>query len=199
MNFISGYSRIHQGRLITPKETTVFAAADFHDFLEKAYDQLALAYPKFYKMDPLSRLGVLASEILLRETPVSNYLPDEVAVVLSNAEASLDTDLRYQATIATAPSPSLFVYTLANVSMGEICIRHGLKGENAFFVSPSFDPQWMSRYVDLIMMQDQVKACVAGWLNVLSDRYDVFLYLVEKQKRGLSEIHSAETLARLYQ
>jgi hypothetical protein len=120
-------------------------------------------------------------------------------VVLSNADASLDTDRRYQDTLRQAPSPSAFVYTLANIATGELCIRHGFQGENAFFVSPGFDPTWMSHYVDMIMQQVQVQACVGGWLNVLGDQYDVLLYLVEKQKRGLSVIHSAAALANLYQ
>ena len=153
-----------------------------------------MAYPKFYKMDPQSKLGLLASEILLRDVPLTDYVPDEFAVTLSNAAASLDTDHRYQATVHQAPSPSLFVYTLANIAMGELCIRHGFKGENAFFVAPAFDPQWMASYVDVIMTQDQVKGCGGGWLNVLGEQYDVFIYLVEKQKRGLSVNQSAETL-----
>lgn len=198
MNYISGYCRIHSGNVSTPHDSSRVEATDLQDLLQKVYDRLAVAYPKFYKMDTQSKLGLLASEILLRDVPVTGYVPDEIAVVLSNADASLDTDKRYQATAQQAPSPSLFVYTLANIAMGELCIRHGFKGENAFFVAPAFDSPWMASYVDMIMGQDQVKACVGGWLNVQGDQYDVFLYLVEKQKRGLSVNHSAEALATLY-
>jgi hypothetical protein len=198
MNFISGYCRIHHGKISTPGSTTNVEALDFHDLLQKVYDRMEMVYPKFYKMDAQSKLGLLAAEELLRDLPMNHYLRDQVAVALSNADASLDTDLRYQATLKQAPSPSAFVYTLSNIAVGELCIRHGFQGENAFFVSPSFDADWMTTYVELIMGQDQVQACVSGWLNVLGDQYDVFLYLVEKQKRGLSVIHTAEALTNLY-
>jgi hypothetical protein len=199
MNFIAGYCRIRENKISTHATTTSLDAENLQDFLQNAYSHVNLAYPKFYKMDPQSQLGILAAELLLRDLPMTNYRPDQVAVVLSNADASLDTDRRYQDTIKHAPSPSAFVYTLANVAVGELCIRHGFQGENAFFVSPGFDANWMATYVDMIMEQDQVQACIAGWLNVMSDQYDVLLYLVEKQKRGLPVIHSAEVLATLYQ
>src|SRR6185503_17555551 len=90
------------------------------DFLLKAYDWVQLMYPKYYKMDRLSKLGLLASEILLKE-----YKRDaSTAVVLSNAHSSLDTDLRFWESAKTQASPSLFVYTLPNIVAGEICIRN---------------------------------------------------------------------------
>ena len=104
------------------------------EFLEKAYSALKIDYPKFYKMDNLSKLGFLGAEVLLDGNMLTSYKPEEVAVVLSNAHASLDTDIRYAESAKKMGSPGLFVYTLANIVAGEICIRHKLKGENAFFV-----------------------------------------------------------------
>ena len=37
------------------------------DFLDSAFQALALNYPKFYKMDASSKLGFLAAEMLLKD------------------------------------------------------------------------------------------------------------------------------------
>jgi hypothetical protein len=149
-----------------------------NDFMEDAYSALKIDYPKFYRMDRLSKLGFLASEILLRE--IDDKVPTEIALVLSNSNASLDTDLRYWDSVKTLPSPSLFVYTLPNIVAGEICIRHGIKGENLFFVSAQFDAEWITSYVNMLLKSGKTKYCLAGWIDVLNDRSDVFLYLTDR-------------------
>ncbi len=150
-----------------------------NDFLTEAYDKLGISYPKFYKMDRLSKLGFIAAELLL-STIQGKYQADELAIVLSNSNSSLDTDLRFWDSVKTQASPSLFVYTLPNIVIGEICIRHGIKGENLFFVSPQFDSDWISSYVDMLLVGKKAKFCLAGWIDILADRADVFLYLTDK-------------------
>src|SRR5450432_825180 len=134
MNFINQYCHI-QKRLLIRQGKIIFTSASgtLDDFLEEAFNCLSLSYSKFYKMDRLSKLGFLASEMLLKDSPLlPRYAPDEVALVLSNASSSLDTDIRFAESIKTIPSPALFVYTLPNIVAGEICIRQGITGENAF-------------------------------------------------------------------
>ncbi len=150
-------------------------------------------------MDHLSKLGFLASEVLLKNIPLyPRYTPEQVALVLSNGHASLDTDVRYFESTKTAASPALFVYTLPNIVAGEICIRHGIKGETAFFIFPNFDPVWMSDYVNLVMASEKVQACIAGWIDVMGDHHNVFLYLGEKQRNSNALEHTAEQLRKLY-
>jgi hypothetical protein len=168
------------------------------EFLLQAYTALRVEYPKFYKMDPLSKLGFLAAEVLLEDKPLAAYPPEAVSLVLSNAHASLDTDAQYQAASRTVPSPALFVYTLPNIVAGELCIRHGLKGENAFFVTPVFDASQVASYVDLVLAQPGAQGCVAGWVDVMGEHHDVFLYLAENSRRGLAQPHTAEQLNTLY-
>lgn len=168
------------------------------EFLHEAYAALKIDYPKFYKMDTLSKLGFLATEVLLADSPLAAYPPDAVSLVLSNAHASLDTDVQYLAASRTQPSPALFVYTLPNIVAGELSIRHGWKGENAFFVTPAFDAEQVARYVALVLAQPGAQACVAGWVDVLGGHHDVFLYLAENTRRGLALAHTAEQLNTLY-
>jgi hypothetical protein len=149
------------------------------DFMLEAYSTLKISYPRFYKMDRLSKLGFLAAEILLSGLQ-KKWEANQIGLVLSNSNSSLDTDIRYWDTVKTITSPSLFVYTLPNIVAGEICIRHGIKGENLFFVLPQFDAEWMTSYVDLLLISGRTKYCLAGWIDVQDDRPDVFLYLTDQ-------------------
>jgi hypothetical protein len=172
--------------------------ADLADFLLSAYQHFGFQYPKFYKMDQLSKLGWLAAELLLRDGfSASDYRPEDVAVVLSNANASLDTDYRYFATVSDIPSPALFVYTLPNIVIGEICIRHKFKGENAFFIFDSFDAGFTETYVRDLMMTGNARACICGWVEVLGDSYAAALFLIEKKLTTLP--FTAEHMNRLFE
>jgi len=201
MAFITRYCRIQkyelvsQGEIISSKLPT-----ELDTFLRAAMKALAISYPKFYKMDHMAKLGLLGAEILLKDLDLVNlYGAEGVAVVLSNANASLDTDLRYFQTTKNVASPALFVYTLANIVTGEICIRYGIKGENAFFVTPHFEPALIASYVDSVLEQEKTAACIAGWIDVMGEHHDVFLYLAEKQANGPGALpHTFEHLEKLY-
>ena len=153
------------------------------DFLRAAYDRFSGQYPKFHKMDTLCKLGWLAAEVLLKENPLSAYAPEEIGQILSNRSASLDTDLRYYATVKEFPSPALFVYTLPNIVMGEISIRHGFKGENIFFTMPQPDMDLITAYTKQLFSENAVSACLCGWVEVMYQQYEVILHLVEKSKQ----------------
>jgi hypothetical protein len=157
------------------------------NFLLSVYQYFDLSYQKFYKMDNLSKLGWLASEILLKDSFKSNnYSPQSIGVVLSNKNSSLDADLKYSQSVNDIASPSLFVYTLPNIVIGEICIRHNFKGENAFFIFEKFDPDFIRQYVNNLLNNNTLEACVCGWVEFLEDEYIAVLFLVEKEKSLLS-------------
>jgi len=202
MAYITGYCKI-RNRQLAYQDDVIFQDqhADLDTFLDKALTSLSISYPKFYKMDRLSKLGFLAAEILLKNAKLQEvYKPSEIALVLANAHASLDTDFRYFDSMKTMASPALFVYTLTNIVAGEICIRHGIKGENAFFVTPEFDAVQLHSYVESVLIRQKTNACIAGWIDVLGEQHDVFLYLVEKTKNNTNALdHSAEQLQTLYQ
>ncbi|WP_321539372.1 hypothetical protein [Flavobacterium piscinae] len=86
-------------------------------------------------MDNLSKLAFLASEVLLSEQIIAEA-ENNVALVFANRSSSLDTDVKFQQSIDDKenyyPSPAVFVYTLPNICVGEISIKHQLKSENAF-------------------------------------------------------------------
>lgn len=165
-------------------------------FATAVYEQLKIDYPKFYKMDNLSKFGFLASELVLANSEVKDAY--RTAVILSNSAGSLDTDTQYQQASAKAPSPAVFVYTLPNIVAGEICIRHGIKGESNFFVIPEYDPDFLSSYLRALMA-GTIETIVSGWVEVLDGEADVFIYLVSQNKAGLGLEHTSQKLKELYQ
>ena len=98
--------------------------------LVELYRRYVKDYPKFFKMDTLSRLGFIAAELVLQDQRVE-------AVILANRSASIKNDTDYLATITGEnyyPSPALFVYTLPNIVTGEIAIRHHIQGETSCYI-----------------------------------------------------------------
>ncbi len=180
-NNITSYCTIVKN-VVYKNEVPVFENrdADLPAFLLSAYQHFELGYPKFYKMDNLSKLGWLASEVLLKSTDIRKYKPEEVGLILSNANASLDSDLKYNKSVGDIPSPALFVYTLPNIMTGEICIRNNFKGEDAFFIFEKFDADFMEGYVKNLLNNNVLSTCICGWVDVLGDDYKAVLFLVEK-------------------
>jgi len=169
------------------------------NFLQGAYQFFGCNYPKFHKMDNLGKLGFLASELVLKPSEMERYAPADRGIVLANANASLDTDLKYYETVHAMASPALFVYTLPNIVIGEISIRNQFKGENAFFVFNGFDATFMHRYVTNLFASNLVQVCVCGWIDVLDDQYKAVLLLIEKEKPHTGELFTPENFNKIYQ
>ena len=122
-------------------------------------------YPKFFKMDPLSRLGFVATELLLKQCPKADY-----GVLLFNRSSSLADDLAFQATIQDHtnwfPSPALFVYTLPNIVTGEIAIRNHFQTETNFMVLDAPHTDIMAAQIAIAAMHGPQ---IAGWCDVDAD------------------------------
>jgi hypothetical protein len=170
------------------------------------YRYFEISYAKFFKMDNLCKLGFLATELLLRNTNFAQiYRGDDAGIILSNAASSIDTDRNHQRSIANRetyfPSPSVFVYTLANIVIGEICIRHKLQGESTFFIEKDFNPKGLYTCVKQLLDDDVLKCCITGWVEMDGDDYNAVLYFIEKQTghtKGIA-IFEPEKLLDLYQ
>jgi hypothetical protein len=167
------------------------------EFIRSVYRHYHIDYPKFSKMDNLCKLAFLSAEILLRETDILQKYPgEEVAIILENASSSLEYDLRHMESIRDRnnyfPSPSVFVYTIPNIMVAEIAIRHKAKGENAVFIFEHFDPGLIDHYVSQLFRNQQVNCCLSGWVECYGDQYQSFLFIIEqedkiKRSKGLQE------------
>ena len=163
----------------------------FSEFIKAAYKHLETDYSKFFKMDNLSKLAFLAADVLLKEETEKN-----VGLVLSNKAASLDTDRKHQETIKNYPSPAVFVYTLPNICLGEISIKHRLYSENSFFVFDSFNADSLHTYANSLLDDQKSEKVLCGWVNFDDGKYDAFLYVVAKKG---TFVHSIPEINRLYQ
>jgi len=173
--------------------------AELSAFLLSVYQHFELSYSRFYKMDNLSKLGWLTSEILLHENfQKENYKPEEVGLILSNANASLDSDKKYLKSVDDIASPALFVYTLPNIMTGEICIRNNFKGEDAFFITEQFDAAFTEKYVSSLLNSNTLQACICGWVDVLDKEYKAGLFLIEKEEKPNSLIFTADNMTKLF-
>ena len=198
---IARHITIRNGQLWNNDE--LFYEAKVNDssaFLNALYQHFQIAYPKFHKMDGLSRLGFLAAEFLLKDEDLINrFDPYRIGIVLANCHSSLDTDLHYhrQLTNGTA-SPALFVYTLPNILIGEICIRQGIKGENIFFISDKYEVSLQVNYVNNLLDTNVIDACICGWVEWIEGRYEAFLYLVQKETSPLDSLHLPQIVQEFY-
>lgn len=195
-------SCIISSQIVYKNEQPVFrnAGMGLQEFLVSAYQHFALQYPKFYKMDNLSKLGWLATEVLLKDSfDTAKYKPEDTGIVLSNANSSLDTDIKYYETAKDIASPALFVYTLPNIVIGEISIRHRFKGENAFFISDEFDAGFIEQYVSNLINNNILQSCICGWVEAMGEDYEAALYLIEKNKKPDSVIFTKENLTKIYE
>jgi hypothetical protein len=156
-------------------------SGDFETFAENTYKHFEIRYPKFYKMDNLSKLGFLCAELTLKNSNLSKYKPENIAINVVNKNSSIDTDIRYNNLIAKgASSPAIFVYSLPNIMTGEICIRHNIKGDNLLFLSDKYDTGLQCNYVDSLFDMNVCEAVVCGWIDYVEGCYEAFLMFIEK-------------------
>jgi len=151
--------------------------------VEDLYRVWGCSYPKFFKMDLLSKWAWLAAEKLLTADAVQYEGIDKnkIAVVLMTSEGCMEVDKRYRETITEIASPALFVYTLPNIMLGEVCIRHGFKGEQACLVDDVFDTDQMGFWVNDYLSNRDMEACLCGWVNVKDGEPDVCLYWITRK------------------
>ena len=147
-------------------------------------------WPKFYKMDTLSKAGFVATELLLKKVGERRCDSEEFirsrAIVLFGSTASLCADRNYQETIQDKdnyyPSPALFVYTLPNIVTGEIAIRNHWRGETSFYVLEEPDASQMAFHLACAFQDADTESILAGWVDSrMNDDFQVFVTLISRE------------------
>ena len=186
------------GNVLFSEVPITIGTEDFSTFIKNAYKFLQTEYSKFFKMDNLSKLAFLAADVLLKNENLSEE-ENNIALIFSNKASSLDTDRKHQAAIENDaeyfPSPAVFVYTLPNICLGEISIKHRLYSENSFFIFDRFNAEHLQLYANSLLRSGKAEKVLCGWVDLDENSYDAFLYLVEKE--GEIE-HKTEEITRLY-
>ena len=163
--------------------------ADGGDLLTRLYKEKVKDYPKFYKMDGLSKLGLIATELLIQGSGQQNEdsLPENTAIVFIGRSGSLADDRKYQETIQTQknffPSPAVFVYTLPNIVTGEVAIKHKTYGETAFYALEKKDDVLIHHLLQTVCCDTTTEKIIGGWLEYESEdcfEADLCLYQIGK-------------------
>lgn len=176
---------------ISPNEVIVDSKALTHNekgsaLLTELYRNHIGDYPKFFKMDTLSKLGFIASELLLNIEGNRSFEPrEDRAVILFNRNASLQADTHYQSTIQDPehffPSPAAFVYTLPNIVTGEIAIRNKYFGETSFIVIDDYDEQIIMKNLDIAFQDPVTTSIIGGWVDCSDEEhFEARIFLMEK-------------------
>lgn len=199
-HYIKRYSHIKNGQVFLDG-AVLFSedSVDFSTFIKAAYKFFNTRYPKFFKMDNLSKLAFLAADVLLKDITSNTEKEHNIAIVLSNKASSLDTDRRHQESIADAnnyfPSPAVFVYTLPNICIGEISIKHKLFSENSFFIFDHFNADYLQNYTNNLLETGKAESVLCGWVDFDKENFEAFLYLVTQN--GPIQ-HKEDEIIRLY-
>lgn len=142
--------------------------------LSEIYRKYVGDYPKYHKMDALSRLAFLATELLLSRGDVPQ--DSERATILFNRTSSVVADLCHLGSIAKPgefyPSPSVFLGTLPNIATGEIAIRHGYTGETSLYITDFRDEALMKKVVSSSFSLGGFRSLICGFVDC--DRGDSF-------------------------
>lgn len=135
--------------------------------LSEIYRKYVGDYPKYHKMDALSRLAFLATELLLNRGDVPQ--DSGRATILFNRTSSVVADRCHLGSIAKQgefyPSPSVFLGTLPNIATGEIAIRHGYTGETSLYITDFRDEALMKKVVSSSFSQGGFRSLICGFVD----------------------------------
>ena len=119
--------------------------------IEMLYDEYVADYPKFYKMDPMAKLGFIASEMLLGRFEDRKKDREDMAVILFGKTASLCDDMLYQ------------------------------HGETSFYVLEHKDENVMDSMVEMAFQDEATRSVITGWLECPDEEhFECDLKIMEK-------------------
>lgn len=151
--------------------------------LPELYRSLAGDYPKFFKMDTLSKLGFLLAETLCKDEPGRFTSREDRAIIVCSREGCLANDLHYAASMEDFPSPAFFVYTLPNIVTGEIAIRNKWGGETSAFVMEEFDRERLSELAREAFQDKCTRSLFLAWIDCPSDtEWVAKAWLIDKEE-----------------
>ena len=160
------------GKAKLVKAHTIKLSSEDGQTLTDIYKQQIGDYPKFYKMDLLTRLAFVATEKTLSNSPLKGE-DKKPALILFNHSSSIVADRQFFETIRDAenyfPSPSVFVYTLPNITTGEVAIRHHLCGETSFYILPDKDEALMQQILEASLTGTDTPTAISGWIDAESE------------------------------
>lgn len=142
---------------------------DFGTFVREIYHSQGDNNLKFFKMNDMCKLGYVAANYMMKGVEHGEY---DMAIVMSNRSSSMDADLQHWRIVEKGEpaSPAVFVYTLPNIVMGEMAIKHGIKGETIFIVDRKSGEQGRE-YAKVLLGSGKYGKVMNGWCDVVEGKY----------------------------
>ena len=158
--------------------------------LKELYRKYVKDYPRFYKMDPLCKLGFIASELLLdaesKAEGISRFSgKSRRGVLLAGGKGSICADMAYLQTIrhpdSYYPSPSAFIYTLPNIVTGEIAIRNGYHGATSYIMMENGEKE-LEQLMLRTLLYYRCESLVGGVIDMEgSENFKAELYIAKQR------------------
>lgn len=152
--------------------------------VQKEYRKLELNYTKFFKMDNFSKMGYLAAANIFNQIDQPN-IRSEIGLIIGTSSSSIQTDLSFQKSIQKHdnyfPSPSIFVYTLPNIVLGEIALAFKIYGENTCIIAEKIETFELENIIEQIFTQTTTKQILCGWIEEGKTEQSASLMLVNKE------------------
>lgn len=113
--------------------------------------------PRFSRADLFCRLALVATELLdLPLAAIPEAEREGIGVCLGTRWGSLSTDCDFLRT----GTPSVFAYTLPSTAIGEVCIRHALKGPVLCLMFGDADEGEIVREASDMLLSGDASACL---------------------------------------
>lgn len=173
------------------------AGQDTHEKALSLYQQSGISYAKFFKMDLLSRVAFLCAELM------GPYPEDadktKIATVVSTGSGCISVDKKFEESRKTLASPALFVYTLPNIMLGEICIRHGFKGEQICTIEEQANAEMTFLQVTDLLRNRGTIACLCGHVEATDkDITATLMWVSQKREQAHALALSTENLKKIF-
>ena len=171
--------KIEKGAVFLNGVKQPIGLSNSENWTKELYLELGLNYPKFYKMDDLSKMAILSFTILKDTVDFEKFGEDDVSLIFANSGSSIETDKKFLTSYSEneSPSPSLFVYTLPNIMTGELAIFNKWFGKNIFIINEKYSPELYLEQINFYFSKG-AKACLCGWVENKNSEQDCTMFLM---------------------
>jgi 3-oxoacyl-(acyl-carrier-protein) synthase len=120
---------------------------------------------RFARMDWLSRLGLMAVELLDARFETRDAQDrEQTGICVETAAGCLASDAEF----LRQPRPTVFTYTLPSMVIGEICIRHRFKGPMLCFMSSGQSTRAAMAEAAAWLREGSAKSCLCVGCEAVS-------------------------------
>jgi 3-oxoacyl-[acyl-carrier-protein] synthase II len=124
--------------------------------------------PTFRRIDRMSRAFVLAAEAA-GLAQLDDALRAETALVVETERGCLESDLEFEASLSAGmPFGPVFPYTLPSTCLGELALRHGLRGPSLCLSTAAGERGVALREARALLELGEARRAIAASVEVLA-------------------------------